>query len=261
METARFRLSAAQLKWFALFCMVLDHLAYFFSLPIVLRWVGRLAAPIFLYLVVEGFCRTHNLRRYLLRMYAVAVTMGIANALLARYAGELRADGLTPGNSICSTFFLLLLFLWGIRLIEEGKKLPGILLLAGPFAVSFLAMQLLPQSAAGLLLTTVLPSPFFCEGGLQLLCLGVLLYAFRSTKRTQFLVFLFYSLGCNVLLLLGEGRGLAFFLFTYYQWMEVFALVPLWYYSGERGRCPRGFFYLFYPAHIYLLWALSTLVK
>ena len=55
------KLNASALKWLALCCMVLDHVAYFFGLPVPLRWVGRLAAPIFLFFVVEGFCHTHDL--------------------------------------------------------------------------------------------------------------------------------------------------------------------------------------------------------
>ena len=261
METASpFRLSAAQLKWIALISMVIDHVAYFFELPVFLRWIGRLAAPIFLYFVVEGFCRTHDLKKYLLRMYAVAVLMGVANYLLANYATGVRQDGLTPDNSICSMFFLLLLLLQGIRLLQQRKILPGILLLLLPFAVSLLLLNLLPLPISYLLLTTVLPSPFLAEGGIVYLGLGILLYLFRGKKKVQFTAFLLYSLGCNVLLLLPMVSSPAIFFTDYFQWMEIFALVPLWLYSGERGRSSRWFFYVFYPAHIYLLWLLSFLV-
>ena len=49
-------------------------------------------------------------------------------------------------------------------------------------------------------------------------------------------------------------------LFTYYQWMMVFAAIPLAMYNGERGNSPRWLFYWFYPAHVYLLWALGALL-
>lgn len=259
MPSTTFRLTAAQLKWLALITMVIDHTAYFFSLPVWLRWIGRLAAPIFLFLVVEGFCHTHNLKKYLLRMYAVAASMGIINILLAHFGNCLRADGVTPTNSICSTFFLLLVILTGVRLCERQNYLPGLIVIASPIAVTLLLHSLLPFRPAKMLLSTVLPSPFYSEGGLQLLCLGVLLYLFRANRKTQFFVFACYSVACNILLYLGVG-SISFFFTTGFQWMELFALLPLWFYSGERGRCPRWFFYVFYPAHIYLLWFLSTLV-
>lgn len=42
--------------------------------------------------------------------------------------------------------------------------------------------------------------------------------------------------------------------------MMVFAAIPLALYNGERGSAPRWLFYLFYPTHIYLLWALGALL-
>ena len=251
-------LSASALKWIALISMVLDHTAYFFSLPIELRWLGRLAAPIFLYLVVEGFCHTHNLRRYLLRMYAVAAGMGIANAFLEQYASGLRTDGLTPDNSICSTFFLLLLMLAGIRELQNRRLLTGFLLLLGPVGLSVAVMSLLPGYASHLLLTTLAPSPFYVEGGFQYLGLGILVYLFRENRKTQFAAFLLYSLFNNVFALIGYAPSVRFFFTDGYQWMEIFALIPLAFYHGERGNSPRWFFYFFYPAHIYLLYFIST---
>ena len=130
-------LSASALKVLALFTMLLDHMAYYLYLPEPLRWVGRLAAPIFLFFVVEGFGRTRNYKKYLLRVYAVAVGMGITNALLRQYAGGLRPDGITPTNGICATFFLLLVILQGLKRMEQ-RRWDGILLVAGPFVLPLL---------------------------------------------------------------------------------------------------------------------------
>ena len=113
-------LSASALKYLALFTMLLDHMAYYLYLPEPLRWVGRLAAPIFLFFVVEGFGRTRNYKKYLLRVYAVAAGMGITNALLRQYAGGLRPDGITPTNGICATFFLLLVILQGLKRMNSA---------------------------------------------------------------------------------------------------------------------------------------------
>ena len=130
-------LSASALKVLALFTMLLDHMAYYLYLPEPLRWVGRLAAPIFLFFVVEGFGRTRNYKKYLLRVYAVAAGMGITNALLRQYAGGLRPDGITPTNGICATFVLLLVILQGLKRMEQ-RRWDGILLVAGPFVLPLL---------------------------------------------------------------------------------------------------------------------------
>lgn len=252
-------LSASALKVLALFTMLLDHMAYYLYLPESLRWVGRLAAPIFLFFVVEGFGRTRNYKKYLLRVYAVAAGMGITNALLRQYAGGLRPDGITPTNGICATFFLLLVILQGLKRMEQ-RRWDGILLVAGPFVLPLLLEAVLPTAAASLLTTTLLPSPYTCEGGIEFLMIGVLLYFFRRERSMQLTA---YVVSCLVLyltpILLLNGSPVTL-LFTYYQWMMVFAAIPLAMYNGERGNSPRWLFYWFYPAHVYLLWALGALL-
>lgn len=116
--------------------------------------------------MVEGFGRTRNYKKYLLRVYAVAAGMGITNALLRQYAGGLRPDGITPTNGICATFFLLLVILQGLKRMEQ-RRWDGILLVAGPFVLPLLLEAVLPTAAASLLTTTLLPSPYTCEGGIE----------------------------------------------------------------------------------------------
>ena len=234
-------------------------MVYQVPLPEPLRWVGRLAAPIFLCYVVEGFGRTRNYKKYLLRVYAVAAGMGITNALLRQYAGGLRPDGITPTNGICATFFLLLVILQGLKRMEQ-RRWDGILLVAGPFVLPLLLEAVLPTAAASLLTTTLLPSPYTCEGGIEFLMIGVLLYFFRRERSMQLTA---YVVSCLVLyltpILLLNGSPVTL-LFTYYQWMMVFAAIPLAMYNGERGNSPRWLFYWFYPAHVYLLWARGALL-
>ena len=68
-------LSGSTLKMIALASMTIDHVAYYVMGKIMgfqgswqydcLREVGRLAFPIFAFLVVEGYRHTHNLQRYM----------------------------------------------------------------------------------------------------------------------------------------------------------------------------------------------------
>lgn len=250
-------LSASALKYLALATMLLDHAAYFLSLPEPLRWVGRLAAPIFLFFVVEGFTHTRCYKKYLLRVYAVAVGMGITNTLLRQVAGGFRPDGLTPTNGICATFFLLLLILQGLKLVQKRRWI-GIVPVTVPFVLPTLLETVLPAEVASLLTGTLLPSPYTCEGGIEFIMIGVLLYFFRRDKKTQLTAYVVATLALYltpILLLNGSPVTL---LFTYYQWLMVFAAVPLSMYNGERGNAPRWLFYWFYPLHVYFLWALGA---
>ena len=93
-------------KYLALATMLLDHARRTrYPLPEPLRWVGRLAAPIFLFFVVEGFTHTRCYKKYLLRVYAVAVGMGITNTLLRQVAGGFRPDGLTHQRNLRHLLF------------------------------------------------------------------------------------------------------------------------------------------------------------
>ena len=111
-----------------------------------------------------------------------------------------------------------------------------------------------------LLFGTVLPSPYSCEGGVPFLLLGLLLYAFRARREIQLGAYVLFSLGVYLLPALQSGCSVSLLLWGYYQWMMVFAVLPLACYNGVRGSAPRWLFYVFYPAHIYLLWALGALL-
>ena len=47
---------------------------------------------------------------------------------------------------------------------------------------------------------------------------------------------------------------------TAFEWMGLFAVVPMLLYNGQRGGGFKRLFYVFYPAHVYLLYALSWAV-
>ena len=68
-----------QLKYIALLAMLLDHIAMFFysyiSYPcyILFRVIGRLAAPIFCYSLVEGYFYTSSKMKYGVRILIFAI--------------------------------------------------------------------------------------------------------------------------------------------------------------------------------------------
>lgn len=74
-------LSGFQLKYIALITMVFDHIHYFFDytgkIPIWFTMIGRLAAPLFLFTVIEGFIHTRNRKKYFLKIYVLAILMGL----------------------------------------------------------------------------------------------------------------------------------------------------------------------------------------
>ncbi len=82
----RFGISAAVLKWIAVVSMVIDHFAcsvypclngYDIEVYHILRGIGRIAFPIYCYLLVEGFFLTKNVWRYLRNLLLFAAVSEI----------------------------------------------------------------------------------------------------------------------------------------------------------------------------------------
>lgn len=63
--------------------MAVDHIGIvFFPQYIIFRIIGRLSFPIFCFLLVEGFCHTSNLIKYMIRLFLFAVVSEVPFDLL-----------------------------------------------------------------------------------------------------------------------------------------------------------------------------------
>jgi hypothetical protein len=62
------------LKWIAIITMTVDHVgAVLYPEFTVLRWIGRLAFPLFAYLLILGMESTRNIRKYFTRLFIFAL--------------------------------------------------------------------------------------------------------------------------------------------------------------------------------------------
>ncbi|MEG1135019.1 MAG: TraX family protein [Cellulosilyticaceae bacterium] len=252
------------LKVIALILMIGDHLYYFFGytekIPVLFSQVGRLSGYIFLFVVLEGFKHTSNRKKYVLRLYGLSVLMGCMNYGIMTM-GLIRKDGFYPMNNIFATFTLLTIIWQGIDYLKERKKLKGIGFLSLAIVPNLLAF-LLPMHMMPILggvMTTVLPLPMFVEGGVFWLLSGVILYVFKEHKKLQMTLFGVYTLLWTIGLPLFMGMELSIsnLFSTYYEWMGIFAIPILILYNGERGKSMKRFFYIFYPAHVYIFYFIS----
>lgn len=48
--------------------------------------------------------------------------------------------------------------------------------------------------------------------------------------------------------------------FGYIQAFAVMALLPIYFYNGEKGRGYKYFFYLVYPVHLWIIWIIKTML-
>ena len=76
-------LTSYQLKWIAVLSMITDHIgAVFYPDEQIFHQVGRIAFPIFAYLLVEGFFYTRDVFRYMMRLGIFAIISEIPFDLL-----------------------------------------------------------------------------------------------------------------------------------------------------------------------------------
>lgn len=261
-------LSGFDLKRIALVLMVLDHIHYFFgftgSIPIWFSMLGRLSAPLFLFCVVEGFIHTRNRKKYFLRIYAITIAMGLVQYSMI-FFGLTRPDGFFPQNQIFANFSILIVILQGIHWLSQKQWLKGLAAVVIPLAWPFIVMQLvgvIPSLGqwAGLVHYTVLPMhTAILDGGTIYILLGILLYLLRNNRKLQALGYFAAAILLHVGLvsLAVPDIKLSQFFTEAFEWMGAFAGIFMLLYNGKRGKGSKHFFYWFYPAHVYVLFALS----
>lgn len=69
-------------KWVAASAMTIDHAGVIFQRYPILQIIGRIAFPLFAYLVVQGVERTKNEEKYLLRLLCLALVAQIPYSIL-----------------------------------------------------------------------------------------------------------------------------------------------------------------------------------
>ena len=270
-------LTGFQIKFLALIFMLLDHIHYFFEftgkVPVALSWIGRLSGGLFLFTMIEGYIHTSNRKKYFTRIYLMSVSMTLVKYIIQFYKPLQRGDGFCPENGIFSTFVILIVMFKGIDYIREKKIFKGIGLVLSPVLITYaiaIIFQLLilpfisidTANIIYVILTSFLPSPFLVEGGLYVILTGIILYVFHENRKLQFTLFIIFVLAWMVglPLLYIRPMNLKLMFTDYYEWMSIFAVIFMFLYNGEKGKSMKKLFYVFYPAHIYILYILSILL-
>lgn len=228
------------LKLLALFTMTLDHTAAVLgreslgSLYRPLRDAGRLAFPIYCFLLVEGYCHTRDLRRYLgrLLLWSAVSEIPFDLGIYHRFPAQ--------KSNVMLTLALGLLTILALDRGEERIRSrtdadsfwPRVLLCLGVIGGG--------MAAAGYLHTD------YSQGGVLLISL---FFLFRGELWALL-------------------AAIPPVLLIYYNPQELWglaALLPISLYSGRQGPRPGGragqwFFYLYYPLHLSVLVLIRILI-
>lgn len=240
-RTAPGILSGNGLKLIAAAAMTIDHIGViFFPRVIWLRLVGRLAFPIFAYMIAEGCRYTRSRRRYFFTM-----------ALLAAFCQGVyfAVDGSTY-LSVLVTFSLSIPVICALQsfreALTEGKRLRAAWAVAALIGAVVLVWYLnriltIDYGFWGCMLP-VFPALFQARRGT----------ASMNPKLDRKEVHVL-CLGVGLVLLCQSLGGV--------QIWSLLSLPLLLCYSGRRGKADlKYFFYIFYPAHLALLQGLQWLL-
>ena len=275
--------TAYQLKWLALITMAIDHFGVLVLLPytqnatistlyLIARLIGRLAFPLFAFMIAEGVYRSRNVFNYWLRLLVMAILIG----------SGMWGLGLIGIQTLSGNIFIDLSMAAAAMILFKQKNL-GLKLIA-----------FLPISYV--ILTSIRPSlPNYVSAdygiyGLVMMLIFYLVYTPISqapiflgrfglaqspeTNRYQlaatlliFMHLLWWVLSFVFVDVLGIINPFTLYLnrFVGAQTYAVIASYFLYAYRGDKGNPPawfKVFTYLFYPLHfvaLYLLYYLTTL--
>lgn len=232
-------LSGNALKILACLLMLVDHIGMIFFPDVsALRAVGRLSMPIFAFMFAEGCHYTRRKARH----FALVFALGLVTS-----AGASLINGRAEGN-ILITFSLSCLIIYSLALLKGAAFARRGKVIAASSAA--LALSL------GAAIYLCCFSPLHIEYGLAgvLLPVTVRLSDFKSYGARGLLAEIYNPATVYTLFLIGLAALTAALGGS--QAYCLLAIVPLLMYSGKRGRLRLKYlFYIFYPAHLAVLYA------
>lgn len=227
------------IKMIAAFTMTLDHIAVIMLPPdslswLILRSLGRIAFVLFALMIAEGFLKTRHLKNYFLRLFVFAAVIELGLVLYFLVSGE--------------NYLISFNVIW-------------------PLVLGLGSLILLKQSSIWLRLL-VIPIVILAEySGIPYGSYGVLIiiiFAIYPNRLTQIL----FLIGLNLLYIseplmssVGLGEVTRYQAGQWFQWFSLLAFAFICFYNGKKGQLnTKWFFYIFYPAHLGMIYLINYLI-
>lgn len=215
----RIGLTSYQLKWIAIITMLIDHVgAVFFPGEWTFRYIGRLAFPIFCFLLVEGVHYTHDIRLYMLRLgifaavseapydlafHGEALEFGGQNVFFTLLLGVMLLYLFERGGEWPVKVLEVLMFMWIAVILKTDYSFKGILLISMFY---FLREYRGAKLAAGALWNFLWNNPIQQYGAMAVIPLA--LYNGERGRSMKYFFYLFYPLHLIILFLIIKMSGL-----------------------------------------------------
>lgn len=205
----------------------------------VMRLIGRLGFPLFIFLLVEGYCHTRSRWKYLTRMFLFALFSEIPFDIAFNLNSQQVFSGHIFEFSYQNVFFTLsigLLTIIVINIVDKAK-----LNIYETRQRDIVKAQIkVIVIAFGMGLAFILKTDYSYVG---VLAIAVMYMSRRNKIRASVAT-------CTVLLFSSVSEVTAYL-----------TILPIANYNGKRGWNVKWIFYLFYPLHLFLLWYVCILLK
>lgn len=222
------------LKIIAVISMILDHIKY--AIPAtdcaITEYLGRIAFPIFAFLISEGFVHTRSKPRYMMRMLIFAIISQVPFHLLAH--------NLAHSQATLNVMFTFEYALIGLYILDFFKNYDGF--------PKFLNYAFIIASLSMILFIVYFVHPDYSWYGVSLVWIFYLLRKSKILTTFGFIIIV-------VIYYLSKGISI-----TIYYPLILFSILPIIFillYNGEKGKSLKYFFYAFYPLHMLLLYAIN----
>lgn len=233
-------LNSNQIKLIAIIAMTIDHLTWAFFpgcqtewYVLVLHAIGRLTAPIMWFFIAEGCRYTHDMRRYIARLFAFALISHFAYDFAFGMPFVPFASGVFNQTSVMWSLAWAAVLIW----IEQQERIP----------------QWGKYVAILVICVITFPSDWSC---IAVMC-PLFLFINRNKFVSQAKAIVFWTL----------LYALVYFLFRdkTYGILQMFACLTipiLSRYNGKRGTWQgmKWLFYFYYPAHLVIIGLIRLLL-
>ncbi len=227
-------MNAKTLKWIGIITMTIDHIGFHLipdgTLNIILRSIGRIAYPLFAFMIAEGFHHTSNVRRYLLRLLIPAVLFELI--IIGFYL-------LTGENYILEVNVFIPLFL-GLFCLYLWSK--------GHWAIRLIILPIL-------FLSEYLQISYGVYGLMIILIFGLIPSIPRQLEA--FILLSLFIISWPLLTSLGLED---YAKYDAIQWFSILAFIPIILYNGKQGHFNKWFFYAYYPVHLGIIMVIKYLI-
>ena len=244
--------NANAIKLLAALSMLIDHIGMLWDI-LPLRYIGRIAMPLYSFMIAEGCYYTKNKFKHFACIFLLALLCDTAFILFEPNYFHL---------SILTTFSISIMLIYAldyfkIKLLDENARLVEKIFAGAIFAAGVFLTYVVTR-----LIKSVNGKPFYIDYDFFgcLLPVFASLFTLPKDKTPEKLAFL----NSHIVKILSFTVGLValcLLLSAPIEWFCMLALIPIALYNGERGKLElKYFFYIFYPAHLVILYGLSMII-